>query len=104
MVIQEYLNSPCLIDELKFDMRLYVLVLSCDPLKIFLYKEGLVRFATQQYCPISSTSKRDSLSNMFVHLTNYALNKENSDFKQALSVDDDRGHKRSLTAMFRKLE
>jgi len=26
---------------------------------------------------------------MFVHLTNYALNKNNSDFKQAKSVDDD---------------
>ena len=41
---------------------------------------------------------------MYVHLTNYALNKENADFKQASSVDDDRGHKRSFTAIVRKLE
>jgi hypothetical protein len=27
-------------------MRIYVLIFSCEPLKIFLHKEGLVRFAT----------------------------------------------------------
>jgi hypothetical protein len=46
MVVQEYLPHPHLIDKLKYDIRLYVLILSCDPLKIFMYKEGLVRFAT----------------------------------------------------------
>jgi len=45
-VVQEYLSHPYLIDGLKFDMRIYVLIFSCEPLKIFLHKEGLVRFAT----------------------------------------------------------
>ena len=36
-VVQEYLKEPYLIDELKFDIRLYVLILSCEPLKIFMY-------------------------------------------------------------------
>mmetsp|Transcript_70875 Transcript_70875/g.98182 ORF Transcript_70875/g.98182 Transcript_70875/m.98182 type:complete len:82 (-) Transcript_70875:1639-1884(-) len=51
-VIQEYLDDPYLIDNLKFDIRLYVLVTSCDPLKIFLYDEGIVRFATHEYTPL----------------------------------------------------
>ena len=34
------------LDGLKFDCRLYVLIKSLDPLKIFLYKDGLARFAT----------------------------------------------------------
>ena len=51
-VVQQYMQNPYLIDGLKFDLRLYVLVLSCEPLKIFLYQEGMVRFATHQYKPI----------------------------------------------------
>ena len=75
MVVQEYLAHPHLIDKLKYDIRLYVLVLSCDPLKIFLYKEGLVRFATQEYEPIGRVGVA-GMKNQYVHLTNYSLNKE----------------------------
>nr|XP_041574368.1 neugrin isoform X4 [Taeniopygia guttata] len=49
MICQLYISEPFLIDGFKFDMRIYVLVTSCDPLKIFLYKEGLARFATKRY-------------------------------------------------------
>jgi len=35
--------NPYLIDGLKFDFRIYVLLKSLNPLKIFLYPEGLTR-------------------------------------------------------------
>lgn len=41
--------QPFLIDGFKFDMRIYVLLTSCDPLRIFMYEEGLARFATMPY-------------------------------------------------------
>jgi len=41
--------QPFLVDELKFDLRIYVLVTSCDPLRIYVYKDGLVRFAVNPY-------------------------------------------------------
>ena len=41
------MHKPYLIDNLKFDMRIYVLVSGIDPLRIFVYEEGLARFATE---------------------------------------------------------
>ena len=54
-------------------MRLYVLVTSCNPLTIYVYNEGLTRFATMKY------DEKDLDS--FIHLTNYAINKGNENFK-----------------------
>ena len=65
-----------MIQELKFDLRLYVLLKSVSPLKIFLYKEGLARFSTVKYEKPSGSNAGD----MFMHLTNYAINKTNPNF------------------------
>ena len=48
-VVQRYLSHPLLLDGFKFDLRLYVFVASCDPLRIFLFPDGLVRLATELY-------------------------------------------------------
>jgi len=48
-VVQRYLAKPALIDGLKFDFRIYVLINGCDPLRLYVYYEGLTRFATEEY-------------------------------------------------------
>jgi len=62
------LADPLLIGGFKWDMRVYVLLTSVCPLKVYIYNEGLVRFATDQY-------DMNNLGNKFSHLTNTSINK-----------------------------
>ena len=75
-VVQEYINNPLLLDGLKFDLRLYVLVPSFDPLEAYISSCGLVRFCTAPY----EAPTVDNLSNDYIHLTNYAVNKNNAEY------------------------
>ncbi len=74
-VISRYISNPLLINGHKFDLRLYIVVTSFDPLRIYIYKEGLARFASEQYI-----GNKVSKDNMYVHLTNYSINKKNDNF------------------------
>ena len=95
-----------MIDDLKFDLRIYVLLYGVSPLRIFLFKDGLARFATEKYVKPDA----DNIENMFVHLTNYAINKNNGNFveNEADSVesenDDENAHKRSLKSLYLTLK
>jgi len=71
-VVQRYAHNPLLLNGYKFDLRLYVLVTSFNPLEAFVFEEGFARFSTGKY-----TNDSSSLSNLFVHLTNSSVNKEN---------------------------
>mmetsp|Transcript_148550 Transcript_148550/g.475587 ORF Transcript_148550/g.475587 Transcript_148550/m.475587 type:complete len:469 (+) Transcript_148550:178-1584(+) len=95
-VAQRYLHKPFLLDGFKFDLRLYVLVAGCDPLRIFLHKRGLVRLASESYVEPSAKNLQQSM----VHLTNYAINKFNPNFEENTNPDDAQdGHKRSWEAV-----
>ncbi len=48
-VVQPFLADPYLVGGRKFDFRTYVLVTSVVPLRAYIYKEGLVRFASSKY-------------------------------------------------------
>lgn len=54
----------------KFDLRIYVLITSIDPLIFYVYHEGLGRFATVQYQ--SPTAENIKVATM--HLTNFSIN------------------------------
>ena len=100
-VVQQYLASPLLLGGLKFDLRLYVLVTSVEPLRAFLCHEGLARFAVNEYVPPSRENMRD----VHMHLTNYSLNKKSEAFKHSEEADGgDDGSKRTASSVFAALK
>ncbi|SCN61822.1 tubulin--tyrosine ligase, putative [Plasmodium chabaudi adami] len=100
-VIQKYIHKPLLINNLKFDIRLYVLVTGCDPLRIFLHEDGLVRFSIEKY----KLPKSKNLKEVNMHLTNFSINKKSDKFENSLNPNDaTMGHKRSWKTFLAKLK
>lgn len=100
-VIEDYTESavaqvylpPLLLNNRKFDLRIYVLVTSCDPLRVYIFKEGMVRFCTSEY----HAPKSSNLGEAYSHLTNFSLNKKNEAFDFA-------ENKKKLTTVFAELQ
>eukprot|EP00003_Mantamonas_plastica_P015330 TRINITY_DN2602_c0_g1_i14.p1 TRINITY_DN2602_c0_g1~~TRINITY_DN2602_c0_g1_i14.p1 ORF type:complete len:305 (+),score=112.03 TRINITY_DN2602_c0_g1_i14:605-1519(+) len=99
MIIQEYIANPLLIDGFKFDLRLYVLVTSFQPLEVFLYQEGFARLSTMPY-----SVKDNDIHNVYIHLTNSSIQK-NSTSENILSTNPDEqgGSKISCEYMNKRL-
>lgn len=81
-IVQYYIEHPFLIKGRKFDIRMYALITSASPIRIYLHDSGLIRFATHQYDPNADPSDAKT------HLTNFALNKDDPDF---VRCDDETG-------------
>ncbi|XP_048484691.1 tubulin polyglutamylase TTLL13 isoform X2 [Plutella xylostella] len=96
LICQVYVAKPYLVDGYKFDMRVYTLITSCDPLRIFVYNEGLVRFATSRYADPSA----NNTTNVFMHLTNYAVNKHSRTYVH----DSEAGSKRKISTLNKILQ
>ncbi|XP_026171503.1 tubulin polyglutamylase ttll6 isoform X2 [Mastacembelus armatus] len=96
MICQVYISKPFIIDGFKFDLRIYVLVTSCDPLSIFIFKEGLARFCTTKY----NEPTHGNVDDVCMHLTNYSINKHSQNFVR----DEDTGSKRKLSTLNKLLE
>jgi len=80
--------NPLLIGGKKFDLRIYVLVTTYDPLTIYLYREGFGRFTHTAY-----SNKAADMQNTQMHLTNVAIQ------KSAENYDDKHGGKWDLRGM-----
>ena len=67
-VISRYIDRPLLIGNKKFDLRIYVLVTSYRPLKVWLSSQGFARFCNEKY-----SYEAADIDNMMAHLTNVAI-------------------------------
>lgn len=69
--VAQLLVDPMLLNGKKFDFRFFVLVSSLEPFSVFIYREGIARFCTQNYVPPT----KHGLDRPYALLTNTAINK-----------------------------
>lgn len=101
VVLQRYIERPLLLDGFKFDLRLYVLVTSFNPLECFLYSEGFGRFSTERY-----TLDPNRLGDQYIHLTNSSIQKERpigEGERNSIVDSEEGGSKCSLSSLAEQL-
>ena len=82
MIIQKYISNPSLINKFKFDIRLWVLVSSIDPLRIYTFNEPYARLSNFEFTM--------SDNNKLIHLTNNSIqNKQDDMLRTAKSKEKD---------------
>ncbi|XP_034966453.1 probable tubulin polyglutamylase TTLL2 [Zootoca vivipara] len=79
VIVQKYISNPLLISGYKWDLRFYVCVASFCPLTVYVYEEGLVRFATEKF-------DLKALDNVYAHLTNTSINKFGPSYRKDKDV------------------
>ena len=103
LLVQRYIKKPLLIDGKKFDLRVYVLIKGYGPhVEAHVCEEGMARFCTQDY----KIPSKDNMRNLYMHLTNYSLNKNSDGYKAPPEhdfFDDSTGSKRLLSSLYKTL-
>jgi len=74
-IISRYIDRPLLVGGKKFDLRIYVLVTSYRPLRVWEFTQGFARFTNVKY-----STDRDQMNNVEIHLTNVAIQKHGEDY------------------------
>jgi hypothetical protein len=88
-VVSEYISNPLLFNGFKFDLRIYVAITSVNPLRLYIYEEGLTRFATCKYNAAGAGfgGAGAKAADKYMHLTNYTVNKKNVNFSKNDGVE-----------------
>lgn len=97
-VFQVYIDKPLLITNRKFDLRFYALVTSVNPIRIYMHENGMARFATHEY------DENAPLSNLKMHLTNFSLNKDDSNFVLSSGKENVKNSKWSIQFFYDYIE
>lgn len=100
VLVQRYIERPYLVDGRKGHIRLYGLVTSVAPLRAYLYREGIVRFAPELH-----DLSDEGIANVHGHVTNTALHRGHP----ALEVSQDParenlGHVWTLSAYLKRIK
>lgn len=73
VIVQKYLEKPLLINQRKFDIRVWVLI--THDYKCYFCKNGYIRTSSEKFSLNDST-----ISNEYIHLTNNAIQKNGSQY------------------------
>lgn len=67
-ILQKYIENPLIVENRKFDIRVWVLVTNLNPLTIWFWEKPYIRFPAADYNP-------KNIKDRFIHLTNNSVAK-----------------------------
>ncbi len=98
-IVQEYLDRPFLVRDRKCHIRLYLLITSVAPPRVYLWRDGIVRIAPEPYREAPGWLERPA-----IHITNTALHRGHPDLMLSQDPDEeDVGNIWSLGALLRHI-